>query len=196
MTQPLSPARRAVVVTVPALLGLAALAIDRRPWLRWGSVELTGAQVHGRLVDSLGAMVVIGTVLLLTVGALGRRLVGVLDALLGVGLVTAALAGRSAPDHLWASYGVEAHGVASSVTRWPWTLATCGVLLAAAGVLVSATASRWPARRTRTTERSVDLTDERLLWDALSRGEDPTAGDAVGTETRPGHAATDEGTSR
>ena len=91
-----------------------------------------------------------GTLLMLALHAIGRRVAGVALALLGVGMVVL--------------------GLTSGPTGWPLTYAAAGVAVAAGGLVTLATGRRWPARpdRIRPSDEPADL------WRAQNAGLDPT----------------------
>jgi uncharacterized membrane protein (TIGR02234 family) len=121
-----------------------------------------------------------------------------------------ALAAALADRYGLAGRGLEGQLDKASVvvTGWPWSSAAAGLLLAFAGVLASMGSRHWPAPGRRfsapatalpaadrspaggeldrigsatTGQPPADL-DPTLSWDAISRGEDPTAaGEAAGS---------------
>ncbi len=124
-------------------------------------------------------------------GPVFRRILGVLEALVGVAVIGLALVtigdpvDASAPavtdvTGITGSESVHALVSATEGTLWPWTAVVFGVLLTVVGVIVVVTAGRWPAtgrKYTRTRLESADgtTTDAVAEWDALSDGDDPTA---------------------
>jgi uncharacterized membrane protein (TIGR02234 family) len=127
----------------------------------------------------------------------GRQPDGALAAALAdrYGLVGPGLAGQLDPASVVA-------------TGWPWSSAAAGLLLALAGVLASIGSRHWPVPGRRfsapatagpaadrspaggepdrigsaTTGQSPAVLDPTLSWDAISRGEDPTAaGESAGS---------------
>ncbi|TQK19590.1 tryptophan-associated transmembrane protein [Microbacterium sp. SLBN-154] len=133
------------------------------------------------------ALAIAGTVL--------RYVFGVLTVVIAVTLgVATGVVALKAPVAAVVSAVTEATGIAGveavdalvteiSTTPWPLiTLAACAVLLGA-GVLILATAHRWPGagRKYRTTAEAAapdGATTRRTeaidSWDELSRGQDPT----------------------
>ena len=147
---------------VPGLqaLGLVGLA---------GVVAVAATRGWGRIVVGAVLLVVGGGVLALTAGLLSD-------------LTTAALDTAVVRDAGGTSQGVSQGTVAG--TGWPILAALGGLLLAAAGLLVAARGRRWaalsrrydaPATRTQTPPPASGPVAERELWEALDRGEDPTA---------------------
>ncbi|HZN18697.1 MAG TPA: Trp biosynthesis-associated membrane protein [Micromonosporaceae bacterium] len=116
------------------------------PWLP--ALALVGLAGAGALVATRGA---------------GRRAVAVLLLLVGVGLVAGG------------GYGLSA--AAGARAGWPTACLFGGVLVAGAGAAVLRRGRDWPALGSRYDRRPPvtrgDTPEE--LWDALDRGEDPTA---------------------
>src|SRR5204863_73168 len=74
--------------------GALALIASSQPWWRAVAAEgvvvkITGTQATGGLNQALAIVALVGTLLLLALGANGRRVVGALLLLVGVGLVLA-----------------------------------------------------------------------------------------------------------
>ncbi|WP_322409079.1 Trp biosynthesis-associated membrane protein [Microbacterium invictum] len=132
------------------------------------------------------ALSIAGTVLRYVFGVLTVVIAGI------VGAATAIIA-VTAPAAAVVSAVTEATGIAGldavaelvteiSATPWPWITLGASVVLLTAGVLILATAHRWPGagRKYRTAvgaspegtaSRRTDAIDS---WDELSRGQDPT----------------------
>jgi hypothetical protein len=104
-----------------------------------------------------------GLVALAAAGALvaargfGRRLVGVLLAMMGIGVAVSGGVGL----------------VTGKVVAGPLVAILAGLVLTACGGLAAVRERKWPVMGARY-ERSVP--NKRDIWDALDRGEDPTAG--------------------
>lgn len=198
----------AILVSVGGA-GLALLSWSQT----WIEVQLTDAAASstGEMISVPGsiaspALAALGLAGLALVGALAiagpaiRLVLGVLEVVLGGCVLLAA--GLSVGDPVGAvspavtdATGVSGSGptaelVAAAVpTAWPVAAFVGGVLLVAAGVLVLATGTRWPAssRRYRAArlvgaEEAVSAAgrgraaSDRAIddWDELSRGDDPT----------------------
>lgn len=201
----------AVVVTVAVTFALAAL-----PWF---SSTVTQAVGETRLsVSGTAAAPVIGALLLVVAaglvafllarGALAR-VVAVVMALAGLGVVAASLVTVQDPASPLRAAAADLTGVPElagdvAVTPWGWACAAAGALLTAACVALAAT--RPPERTSSRYERAApagssaptapttggsttaappqrDAIDD---WDALTRGEDPTGG--AGATGEPGSA--------
>ncbi len=182
---------RAIAVLVVVVLGGGVILVSTRDW---ATIALAGERaltVTGQQASP--GVAPVGVVLLALAAALaigGSVAARVLGALLVV--LAAALAALTAPmlaDPVGASRGAitQASGVAGSgvrdlagaaaVTPWPGVGLGLAVLIAVAGVLVIARASRWrrtSRRYSSPTGRVVDPTDPVDAWDALTGGADPT----------------------
>ncbi|KAB8188246.1 hypothetical protein FH608_044715 [Nonomuraea phyllanthi] len=128
-----------------------------------------------------------GIVAVLATKGLGRRAVGALIALCGAG--AAAGTWTALGDDTVAGWLGE-HNVLHGATGLPWeaaplwpAVAAAGaVLMIAGGVLAVVRGGRWAgmsARYDRAGGRAGDraraqVTEDRALWDALDRGDDPT----------------------
>lgn len=171
----MAPRRELLVALALVLVGAAlALLASTQPWVSIaGLVEVTGTR--GRQVSpgafALGLVGLAGLVAVLATRSLGRRIVGALVVLAGLGLVWTSGWARS--DRGWAGYGLPAGEPSSTV--WPWVSVAGGVLLVLGGVLTLVRGGRWPgmsSRYDRPSRRS--RTSEDDTWRALDRGEDPT----------------------
>ncbi|MEQ4304511.1 Trp biosynthesis-associated membrane protein [Plantactinospora sp. B6F1] len=182
--------RRELTYTVLLCLLGAGLAVfaATRTW----SVELTArpaplppgrvTRTGGDLLPWLPALALVGlaaTGAVLGTRGIGRRLVGGLLALVGVGL--AAGAG-------YAGLGTDTEVAAG----WPLLCALGGLLAGAAGAFTAVRSGGWPVMGARyergrsagagpespllTPDGRVDGRRTAAAWDALDRGEDPTVG--------------------
>lgn len=157
--------------------------VEARPPLPPVQRELTGDQVVG-LLRPISLVALAAVAALAATRGLGRVLVGALVILAGVGSVTASLIGlaEGTDEALRANpaTGSAATGAQASFTGW-WVLAVlAGVLLIAGGSLVAIRGRRWSAMSSRY-EAPAARADkpptrrEVAVWEALDRGEDPTA---------------------
>ncbi|MGZ6793314.1 MAG: Trp biosynthesis-associated membrane protein, partial [Mycobacteriales bacterium] len=142
-----------------------------------GSRLVPGAQ-------ALGYVGLAGVLALAATRRLGRVLVGVLVLAAGVGVVVVvarALADGLQQRGLRELSGCRAAGCTDVVTSpgWAWLAVAGGLLLVASGALVAVRGRGWaalsssyqpPAARAE----QAPVTDKGV-WDALDRGEDPTA---------------------
>ena len=168
------------------LLGSAlALVGGAQPWWRATGegvvLRFTGTQATGGLSQALAIVALAGTLLMLALRTRGRRVVGALLLLVGVGL--AMLGGLGLQPNADA-VGSEVHGVGLaafqlSATVWPWVFAVSGALVAIGGALTMITAGTWPARSNRfqpgQSKAEVPASEDPAeLWKAMDAGADPT----------------------
>jgi uncharacterized membrane protein (TIGR02234 family) len=152
-------------------------------------VALTGAQVAPWL-GGVALLALAGIAGLVASGGVLRRVVGVLLALVGAGVLAAALpallADPFATDAPASALPQLPDGVSADALRYRPTERTPGPLLPAAGgllllgvgVLVAAREGGLPrlgARYAAPGERRVDQDPDRAAWQALDAGRDPTA---------------------
>lgn len=180
---------------LPGLLGAAlALLAGAQSWWRARStgvsVAFSGSETTAGLSQALGVLALAGWLLVLVLRRRGRRLVGVVAALTGLGI---ALVGglRRPPSAATVQAGVRevslADQFALTASAWPYLYAAAGLLVLAGGVLVTTTAARWPQRadrfsRAAATARVTAADDPAEVWRAQDAGLDPT-------EPEPGERA-------
>jgi uncharacterized membrane protein (TIGR02234 family) len=173
--------------------GTMALVCSAQPWWRATGegfvVTFTGTQVTGGLSQALGIVCLAGTLLMLVLRAGGRRLVGALLLLVGIGVVlTGALRLQPSADAVRSQVREVslADAFQLGVTAWPWVFALFGVLVATGAALTVITADRWPSQNERfrsevgsgkATMQRADIDDPAGLWKAMDAGADPTADD-------------------
>ncbi len=195
---------RAVALT--ALGGVLALVAAGRVWsqttVQIPAAAATHVSVTGNAVEpSLSALAI--AILALAAGLVAargvlRRIVGVVIVAIGAAVVAVSIDGRGAvsaalTSHEVGGLAIPAHGTANA---W-WVLAAVGGLLAVvAGVLAAARSGAWAAMgrkydapsASRPVVAKGDPSD--TAWDALDRGEDPTAdAAATGLDAASGEAA-------
>jgi uncharacterized membrane protein (TIGR02234 family) len=181
--------------------GLASYAVTRtwsllvveRPGLTDLRTVRTGADLEPWVIG-LSLVALAGTGALLATRGVVRRGLGVLLALAGLGVAAGAIAGRS---------GLDIGRAGAGGTIWPIACALGGAIIAAGGLTAARHGHRWPAmsaRYERVTEpvrtpgptahsgpsaaagsapgasSDQNPVDYRITWDALDRGDDPTAG--------------------
>ena len=178
------------------LLGGTALALiaSTQPW--WQAVgegvvvKITGTEATGGLSQTFAIVVLAGTLLILALRARGRRLVGALLLLVGLGIVVAGGLRRAPNPEAVRSQVPGASlvdALALGATVWPWVYALSGVLIAVGAVATMITAGRWPPRSRRyqaqpsQVEVGVADDDPAELWKAMDAGVDPT------TDAKPVH---------
>lgn len=157
--------------------------------------------VSGRTLDSastaLALVALAGVVAVLATRGVLRRIVGVVVALVGAGLIWRAVesfdavgTGRARRLVLDQHRTVGASAAPPRVevhTVWPALVLACGVLVLLAGLFIAWRGHRWGAMSARYENRAVAEDAARTaaqenpqkaaasLWTALERGEDPTS---------------------
>ena len=187
----------------PKLLSLGGIAIVGGAGLlagaqTWVSFMLDGTHdiepVTGHALNpalSPVAIAIVAAALALTIaGPVFRRVLGVLVALLGAGLVALTLNVVQAPLAAVSGRITEITGIAggasttmvvwSQVSAWVWVSLAAGLLAALLGVLVVLTGGRWATGGRKydsgaATKSRGGAPDRISDWDALSDGDDPTA---------------------
>ena len=178
--------RREISVAVAlTVLGSSLLLLAAgRSWVRFGSsvddIARTTTYAKGEsaaLVRALGLASLAGIVGTAGARGRGRALVGLVLAVVGSAAVVVSVRAGLAPvpqADRRAAFPVAGAGT----TPWPWVAVGGGAVVAAAGLLVVARGSRWSAMSKRyagaASANAPEATDAGL-WEALSRGEDPTS---------------------
>jgi uncharacterized membrane protein (TIGR02234 family) len=144
-----------------------SVRVEHRPGLSDLRAEQTGADLQPWLVG-LAVVALAGAGAMLATRGVARRVLGVLLALTGAGVAAGAVLARAATDP-------DAAGVAGSA--WPAACVLGGAAVAAGGVLAARHGHLWSAMSSRYERRPApaSLDEGRELWDALDRGDDPTA---------------------
>ena len=177
-----------------------ALLATRQGWAE-GTALAAGGRVpltaKGSDVTGVpAALAVVGLAALVAVFAVrrtGRTLVAALLALCGAGTVAAAALGTTQG---WAAPALDKEAArisgdsaatvhALSHTAWPYVAVAGGVLILGAGLLALRYGRGWPAMSGRyerggaaRPRRAADPDRPQDLWEALDRGEDPTAAES------------------
>jgi uncharacterized membrane protein (TIGR02234 family) len=187
--------RRAYLLTLVACLVGAVLSVwsatrtwsllvETRPGLSDLRTARTGTDVEPWLIG-LALVALAGTGALLATHGWVRRVLGGLLALAGAGIVAGSIAGRAGLD------------VGRAGSAWPVLCAIGGAFVVAGGVTAARLGHRWPgmssryerrpapSRETKPGDRSepsaaagpepLQPADHRAAWEALDRGDDPTA---------------------
>ena len=142
------------------------------------------------LVAGLGVVGLAGVVGLLATRRWGRLVVAAVVTLSGLLVAFSALTRLGAPgpdaiqdllDESGRAGGLAADGAVTAVAHpaWPLLAAAGGVLLALGGLVTLVRSRRWPtmsARYETPAARADRPRTDAAVWDALSRGDDPTAG--------------------
>ena len=192
----------AALVLAGAALGFVSAS---RTWVRVAVTDLAASGalgVTGRLaagaVPAVALVALAGAVAVLTTRRVGQVVAGALLALAGAAAATVSVAVLRSPTASVTAAVTSATGrtgaeVRAVVTSWPVAGVVSGVLIALAGALAVERARSWgglPARYDTPAVAAVtaapghaapddgDL-DPGLVWDRLSRGEDPTDRDAL-----------------
>lgn len=143
------------------------------------SLKVTGHAVAPAL-PALGVALLALSAAILAASGLMRRLVGVVIILVAVCTVVVSVAARGRVSTALMHHEVGAQGLAVHATAnlW-WLLATVGgVLGLVAGVLTVVGAGKWAAMSAKYDAPSAPKPTKdpaAVAWDALDRGEDPTA---------------------
>ncbi|MEV6300913.1 Trp biosynthesis-associated membrane protein [Actinoplanes sp. NPDC051861] len=174
-------------ITLFALFRVWSVRVEERPGLPDLRTSQTGADVQPWLIG-VAVVALAGTGALLATRGVVRRGLGVVLVVAGVGVVVGAVVARVGLD-------VGDAGVGGSV--WPIVVVLGGAGVVVGGVLAARYGHLWAAMSSRY-ERSVDSSasgappspapgrgaasggrepgvDSRAFWEALDRGEDPTA---------------------
>jgi uncharacterized membrane protein (TIGR02234 family) len=180
------------------LIGAAgALLVATRHWqtvttprpapLRDDVLDLSGRTVDAA-PTALALVALAGVVAVLATRGVARRVVGLILALAGAGLIWQAVAAADAVSAARARSLVSEHhatvAVSSAVPRvvthpvWPALTVVAGVLVLGAGLLVAWRGHRWQVMSTRYEARPSQDSDPArtaaTLWTELDRGADPT----------------------
>jgi uncharacterized membrane protein (TIGR02234 family) len=169
--------------------GALALIGSGQPWWRGAGegvvLKFSGTQATGGLSQALAILALAGTLLLLALRTRGRRIIGALLALVGVGLaVVGGLGLRPGADAFGSQVRQASLADTLSATAWPWIFVGSGVLITIGAVLTMITARTWPSRSDRFrpgSGRSEDPAsdDPAELWKAMDAGVDPTTDTAM-----------------
>jgi Tryptophan-associated transmembrane protein (Trp_oprn_chp) len=189
------------VLGILAGAGLALLAAGRA-WVTQDVEEVPGVHTltatgdqAASAVPALALSAAAGALVLLIAGPLAARLAGVVVTLAGGGLAAAAVAVLADPRSAAAAAVPGVTGRAgpladpAAASTWVWITVIAGLLVATGGGLAAARSSAWsaPGRRfeqastggragrRRGTDDGVGAENAVRAWDALSRGDDPTA---------------------
>ena len=181
-----------------ALAGIGAVAAGSQPWITFeieggGAEQVTGHMVNAAL-SPVAIAVIIAALALTIAGAVFKRVLGVLVALLGAGIAALAIGAVNDPDGSIAAHVAEITGLTGAgamsavsgqhVSVWPWVTFAAGVLAALPGLYTLIFSGKWavggrkyeqqPAKKAAA-GGSAQATGDRISdWDALSDGDDPT----------------------
>ncbi|HET9779915.1 MAG TPA: Trp biosynthesis-associated membrane protein, partial [Propionibacteriaceae bacterium] len=176
--------RRALAFSCLFIGGALALIGSGQPWWRAAGegvvLQFSGTQATRGLSQALAIVALAGTLLLLALRTRGRRIIGALLLLVGVGLAVVGVLGlRPSADAIGSQVTEVSMTDTLSATVWPWIFVVSGVLVAIGAVLTMITAGAWPSRseRFRSGSRTSEVLasdDPAELWKAMDAGLDPT----------------------
>lgn len=194
--RPVRPSRRATVLAGTAAAALLAGA-TRTVWIEALAPDLAGTAQQVMVTGSDAAPAVLALALVAIAASLAtglssrwlRFLTGPVLVATGAGSAIAALGAVQSPElaarsAVASATGVLGGDVLAETTAWPWITLAPALAVAALGVVVLMVGGRWPVG-TRYRSAAVAATadpgqDPAAAWDALSRGEDPSAPDGDG----------------
>jgi uncharacterized membrane protein (TIGR02234 family) len=190
---------RLLLVCAALLIGALALVAWTQPWF---SLTLTSGgriTVTGQTADPALSGLALASLALAAALTIARRVLrvvlGVILALLGGALTAVTVPVLAAPvaaaaSSITATTGVSGRAsieaLVSSVATsgWPYAAVAFGVSLTAVGLIVVATAKRWPGASRKydvgpprgTGSRNTETNQSPVgTWDALTSGADPTS---------------------
>jgi uncharacterized membrane protein (TIGR02234 family) len=184
----MTPGRRlgSTVLLCAAGAGLAVYGVTRtwsevvttRPGLSSLRDTRTGADLEPWVIG-LALVALAGAGALLATRGLARRLLGGLLTVVGLGIAAGAVAGRA---------GLDVGAAGAGATLWPVVCVLGGLLVVLGGLSAVRSGHDWPAMGARYERRAAagsaadadqadvdQRVDTRAAWDALDRGDDPTA---------------------
>lgn len=186
---------RRTAVLLGLLLSAALAGLGRTTWVRASAVDLSGSPRELAVLGADAAPAVVALALVGLAASLAtslssawiRLVTGPVLALVGIGSAAAALRVRA--DALAASRGSIARSVgviggeaSAQATAWPLAVLLPALGLVVLGLLVLRQGGRWrrTSRHRRAAAGPVSLDpreDPAGAWDALTLGEDPSAGE-------------------
>lgn len=167
-------------------------------------VAVTGHDANAALAPV--AIAILAAALALTIaGPIFRRVLGVLAALLGVGLIGLTAGVIASPLGAVGGKITELTGIAGGATAnavvwsqlsvWAWVCLVAGVVAVLLGLTVLVFGGRWvsggrkyDANRAQAASGAPDRISD---WDSLSDGDDPSGDDPLGDEAREEATALD-----
>lgn len=182
----MTPGRRlaSAVLLCAAGAGLAVYGVTRtwseivtaRPGLSSLRDTRTGSDLEPWVIG-LALVALAGAGALLATRGPVRRLLGGVLALVGLGVAAGAIAGRA---------GLAVGSAGTGATFWPVACVLGGLLTLLGGLAAARSGHEWPAMGARYERRGAggppaadadvdQRVDTRAAWDALDRGDDPTA---------------------
>lgn len=155
----------------------------------------TGHELNAAL-SPIAIAIIVAALALTIAGPIFRRVLGFLVAGLGAGTVALAASVAVDPESAMTTRvaeltGLSGHGGFAAVsdaalTPWPWLTIAAGAIAAFGGLVVLFASGRWAvagrkyeAAGAKTAAPSSDRISD---WDALSEGDDPTAGEDLDSD--------------
>jgi uncharacterized membrane protein (TIGR02234 family) len=201
----MTPARvRGLLLAITALLAALVVLAWSQPWfsleLTASSGDPVPLDVRGDVAASALAPLALAVLAIVAALALAgpvfRVVFGVLESLLGACVIAVTAVSLGDPAAASAHAVTDVTGVSGAdsvrelissvaVSVWPTVAIVIGALIVLAGALVAFTAPRWPTsgrRYSRSRGVPADAVEAEAApdpvseWDALSDGDDPTAG--------------------
>jgi uncharacterized membrane protein (TIGR02234 family) len=175
--------RSAMVAAIAVVAGVAIVLLASSPtWLRVTlrasrtDVTLSGGGAAGAAVP-LALAAAAGLIAVALVRNWARRLLAVLIAAAGVGVLIDVIRVVADPDRIAReSSKVRSAGAYASVhlSAAPYLSIVGGLLMVGGAVVAAVYAGRWPAPATRYERAAAKASRPVDDWEALERGEDPT----------------------
>ncbi len=168
---------RALVTTVGLIAGAAGAVVSGQVWYHTAGHGFTGTELSDGAVEALSLAALAGVGVTLLLGVWGRRVVGVLIAVLGLGtLLVSVLRRIPTTTQLVQVLGVP--DTPGGGTAWPWVAVVLGAATAAVGVGFVLRAHRWSSPNARFDRdaggRQRVVASNLDAWKALDAGDDPT----------------------
>ena len=185
---------RLLALLSPVIVSAISLLAWTQPWVTLTLADATTVVASGDAAApavppfALAGLALVGALTL--AGPVFRVVLGLLQSLLGVGLIASGALAVADPVSAAAAPLTTVTGVdgldslrglveSSAVTAWPVVVVGAGAVAIVIGIAL--TASRWPQRTRRydavrfASDARDSRTDRLDAWDALSDGDDPTA---------------------
>lgn len=185
---------RTGVLGLLAGAGLLAVIASAQPWWRAAgaesansgeSVSFSGTEATGGLSQALALVVLAGALLSLVLATRGRRVLAVLLAVAGLGVVV--LGGlRLPPSDIAVRTRFRQVSLVEQfvldATAWPWSYALAGIGVMVGAALLWIFSPRWPtggrrferSSRSDPPSRAAAAADPAETWRTLDAGLDPT----------------------
>ncbi|MFD5600539.1 Trp biosynthesis-associated membrane protein [Leucobacter sp. NPDC058333] len=187
-----------LTITGVALTGVLGMLAGSQTWISFmvdgtHSLEVVAGSDVNAAVSPISIAIVAAALALTIAGPIFRRVLGGLVALLGAGLAALTISVLAAPltaitGTITSLTGISGSAttslvVWSQVSAWVWVCVVAGVLAALLGLLVIVRGGRWVSggrkydASARANTASSGKPDRISDWDALTGGDDPSAGE-------------------